>query len=50
VRWPWLLVSLGEMAAALAGCLLAWRGIAREGVGGGSLSRRQRFAPWRPPL
>ena len=38
VRWPWLLVSLGEMAAALAGYLLAWRGIAREGVGGGSLA------------
>ena len=44
VRWPWLLVSLGGVAAALAGYLLAWRGIARGGVGGGSLSRRQQFA------
>jgi hypothetical protein len=28
-RWPWLPVSLGGMADALAGFLLAWRGIAR---------------------
>jgi len=29
MRWPWLPVSLGGMADALAGFLLAWRGIAR---------------------
>ena len=50
VRWPWLLVSLGGVAAALVGYLLAWRGIARGGVGGGSLSRRQRFAAVPPTI
>ena len=29
MRWPWLPVSLGGMADASAGFLLAWRGIAR---------------------
>ena len=38
------------MADALAGFLLAWRGIARGGVGGGSLSRRQRFAAVPPTI
>jgi hypothetical protein len=44
VRWPWVLASVGGVLAALAGYLLAWRGLASGGVDGVSLSRRQRVA------
>jgi hypothetical protein len=44
VRWAWVLASLGGVAAAFAGYLLAWRGLARGAGAGGSLSRRQRLA------
>lgn len=44
VRWYWLLASLGGVAAAFAGYLLAWRGLARGAGGGRWLSRRQRLA------
>jgi uncharacterized membrane protein YbhN (UPF0104 family) len=43
VRWPWIVASAGGVGAALAGYLLAWRGIARAG-GGPVLDRRQRFS------
>jgi hypothetical protein len=43
-RWYWLLASLGGVAAALAGYVLAWRGLKGGGGAGLSLSRRQRFA------
>jgi uncharacterized membrane protein YbhN (UPF0104 family) len=43
VRWPWLPASAGGVAAAFAGYVLAWQGIARAG-GGPVLSHRQRLA------
>jgi uncharacterized membrane protein YbhN (UPF0104 family) len=42
VRWPWLAASFGGLAAAFAGYMLAWHGIAR--YGGPQLTTRQRFA------
>jgi hypothetical protein len=44
VQWPWVMASLGGVAAAFAGYLLAWLGLARGAAAGGSLSRRQRLA------
>lgn len=44
VRWYWLVASLGGVAAAFAGYLLAWRGIERGGAGGVRLAPRQRRA------
>jgi uncharacterized membrane protein YbhN (UPF0104 family) len=44
VRWVWVLASLGGVAAAFAGYLLAWRGLARGASAGGSLTRRQQLA------
>ena len=44
LRWLWVLASLGGVAAAFAGYLLAWRGLARGAGAGGSLTRRQRRA------
>jgi uncharacterized membrane protein YbhN (UPF0104 family) len=44
VRWLWVLASLGGVAAAFAGYLLAWRGLVRGAGAGGSLTRRQRLA------
>jgi hypothetical protein len=38
------LIALTALAVLLAGCLLAWRGLASGGVDGVSLSRRQRVA------
>jgi hypothetical protein len=44
VRWPWVLASLGGVAAAFVGYLLAWRGLVGGAGAGGSLTRRQRRA------
>jgi uncharacterized membrane protein YbhN (UPF0104 family) len=44
VQWPWVLASLGGVAAAFAGYLLAWRGLVGSPGAGGSLTRRQRRA------
>jgi uncharacterized membrane protein YbhN (UPF0104 family) len=43
VRWPWFPASAGGVAAAFAGYVLAWQGIARAG-GAPVLNRRQRLA------
>lgn len=44
VYWPWVLASLGGVATAFAGYLLAWRGLVGGAGAGGSLTRRQRRA------